>query len=253
MTVVFILCAGNGDRWGQHLGIPKQMVCFGEESLLERTVRLVFSQDDLQVYCVTSDPRIRVPNVALISISPTRSIAETIVSVSDKYHDRNIFLLGDVFYSEQAISRILVNKGSITFFGRPWPSAFVNCGHGEMFGLSFTKQKAAMIRNIVSDSLTIEQGVIDANIWKLYQICAGLPKGSSGLCPEFLTTIDDYTNDIDTPIDYERRKNLYDFISSNGEGCASFIIRNLLLWPKHFIGYLRWILIQKVSPTRRCT
>jgi choline kinase len=40
---VFILCAGRAERWNNYLGIPKQLIAFNNESLLDRTIRLIKS------------------------------------------------------------------------------------------------------------------------------------------------------------------------------------------------------------------
>src|SRR3989344_5076738 len=61
MLTVFILCAGDGDRWNDYLGVPKQLITFAGEKLIERSARLVTERrQGGRVYCVTRDPRISV-------------------------------------------------------------------------------------------------------------------------------------------------------------------------------------------------
>ncbi|MDP1593915.1 MAG: NTP transferase domain-containing protein [Gallionella sp.] len=243
MLKVFILCAGEGDRWNDHLDIPKQLITFGGETLIERTARLVSNRTKGLVYCVALDERISLAKNDTLFVSYTASLAETILATYKFWSDRNIFLLGDVFYSERAISWIFAEQRDLIFFGRPWPSAFVKCGHGEMFGLSFTSDTSAYVRNLVTQGLSNKPTEIQANLWYLYQLAGGVKLGSSKFLPHLLVPIDDYTNDIDTPIDYQRRNWLYETVSSGRTCDVLLAVRYLVLLPKHFLGILRWHVI----------
>ena len=240
MLTIFILCAGNGDRWNDHLGVPKQLIAFGGEALIERTARLVMEQKKRRVCCVSRNPRISLPQHDMLLVSQTDSLTETILATCPYWSDRNVFLLGDVFYSERAMSLILECQRDLAFFGRPWPSSFVKCGHGEMFGLTFTADTTDVMHNLLDSGLSHKSTGAQANLWNLYQLAGGLPLGSSRYLPQLLMPIDDYTNDIDTPIDYQRRNRLYEKISLNGASGKSLTMRSLTLSPKHYLGILRW-------------
>lgn len=239
MSSVFILCAGDGARWNDHLGIPKQLITFGNERLIDRTARLVSSHGNSDLCCVTQDSRISITPYKSLFVSPTESVTETILKTSTQWSDRNIFLLGDVFYSEHALALILQCKRSLAFFGRPWPSAFVNCGHGEMFGLSFTAGAAEVVQDLLASALS-RRAETEARLWSLYQLAGGLPLRSSQYLPELLVPIDDYTNDIDTPVDYRRRGRLYERISSRGEQAMALRLRTMAILPAHTLGLFHW-------------
>lgn len=240
MLSVFILCAGSGDRWHDYLGVPKQLISFGGEALIERAARLIGERKQGRVCCVTRNPRISLPQHETLLLSHTDSLAETILATHGYWSDRNVFLLGDVFYSERAISWILECQRDLAFFGRPWPSPLVKCGHGEMFGLTFAASAADIVQNLLARGLSIKLNGAPANLWNLYQLAGGLSLGSSRYLSQLLILIDDYTNDIDTPIDYRRRNRLYEKISSSGKWGASLPLRSLALLPKHYLGILRW-------------
>jgi hypothetical protein len=240
MLTVFILCAGNGDRWNDYLRIPKQKILFGGEALIERTARLVTEQEQRRVYFVARDSRILLPQYDTVFVPRTKSLAETILATYRFWDNRNVFLLGDVFYAERAISLILGCQRGLAFFGRPWPSAYVKCGHGEMFGLTFSTGNAGSMCSLLERGLSSMRTGAQANLWNLYQLAAGLPLGSSRYHPQLLVPIDDCTNDIDTPIDYQRRRWLYEKVSSEGERGAFLTLRSLTLLPKHYLGIFRW-------------
>lgn len=239
MSAVFILCAGDGARWNDHLGIPKQLITFGNERLIDRTARLVSSHGNSDLCSVTQDSRISITPYKSLFVSRTESVTETILRTGTLWSDRNVFLLGDVFYSEHALALILQCERSLVFFGRPWPSAFVKCGHGEMFGLSFAADAAEFVQGLLASALS-RRAAAEASLWTLYQLAGGLPLRSSQYLPELLVPIDDYTNDIDTPIDYRRRGRLYERISSRGERAMRLRLRTLALLPAHRLGLFHW-------------
>lgn len=240
MIHVFILCAGSGDRWDNWLGIPKQLITFGTETLIERTARLVAESSPERMYCITCDSRISLPQYETVHLSHTDSLTETILATRHLWSDQNVFLLGDVFYSERAILRLFECDRRLVFLGRPWPSALVKCGHGEMFGMAFAGSVNRLILRILNRGLSHKNADFKANMWNLYQITGFLPIGSSRHLPHLLLSVDDYTNDIDTRIDYMRRKWLYKKIASTGSLSTAVICRFLSLLPKHYLGILCW-------------
>jgi hypothetical protein len=214
MQTVFILCAGSGDRWGDYLGVPKQLVTFGDETLIGRIVRLVVERRAGSVYCVTRDLRISLPEHKTLIVHDSDSLTATILATQRYWSRRNVFLLGDVFYSESAMSRTLECQRSLAFLGRPWPSALVKCGHGEMFGLTFCASANHIIQHLLERGRQVRRAGAQANLWNLYQLAGGIPLGSSRYLPSLLVPIDDCTNDIDAPIDFWRRRELYEKICS---------------------------------------
>lgn len=240
MTTIFVLCAGSGDRWNDHLGVPKQLVTFGGVSLLERTARQIQTITNASAFCVTRDVRICHPSYTTLLLPPNQALAETICATAPYWSRRNIFLLGDVFYSDRALHVILNAPDDLQFFGRPWPSAYVACGHGEMFGAAFTVDGAKRMFRAAAEAIAARRGGAPGNLWNIYQLVAGLSLGSSKRVSTLLQAIDDYTNDIDSPADYERRRLLYEQIASGRLSRSSRVARHIANWPRHSIGRLRW-------------
>jgi len=57
-TKVLILCAGDGKRWNNYLGVPKQLIPINEEPLLKRTVRLLCDYGYSDIAIITHDDRL---------------------------------------------------------------------------------------------------------------------------------------------------------------------------------------------------
>lgn len=200
---VFILCAGDGARWDEYLGIPKQHIRIGGETLLERTVRLVKSHDLRDIRIVAHDPRMGVPGCGLVTPRSSRFTAETLLSVIPRQKIRAVFLLGDVFYSERTMSAILTCRSDLRVFGRPWPSFWSGRTHGEIFAIAFDSPRRDLIRNACTS--TIQRGLAGGrgNLWNLYQALIGAPFDSKKFESPLFTIIDDITEDFDTPSEYE--------------------------------------------------
>jgi hypothetical protein len=246
MTSAFILCAGNGDRWNNYLGVPKQLISFGRETIIERTERLVAENTSVRVYCVAREHRTWIARCETLYINQSDSIAETISATSGYWSGRNVFLLGDVFFSAHAISKLFGCEKRIAFLGRPWPNSLVRCGHGEMFAMTFSEEASDDVIRLLNRGIALRSRGGVANLWNLYQLASGLPLGSSRRVPRYLMSIDDFTNDIDTPIDYSRRGQLYKRISIEGAQSAPLSLRFASM-PDHYIKKMRW----RLSSDRR--
>jgi len=57
---VLILCAGDGSRWGNYLGVPKQLVTINGETLLDRTIRLLRENQIADITIVSNDNKLKV-------------------------------------------------------------------------------------------------------------------------------------------------------------------------------------------------
>jgi hypothetical protein len=243
-AALFMLCAGSGERWNEHLGVPKQLIHFGGEPLIERTARQVEALEPLAtIRCVVRDRRISLRRHQTVLLPPNRSLAETILATAPYWTDRNVLLLGDVFFSNRALSLILNSRRELSFFGRPWPSAYVKAGHGEMFGATFSRNGAALMMTLATAAMNavVQQG-IPGNLWNVYQLAAGLPFGSSRRIRRLLVAIDDYTNDLDTAVDYGRRGNLYEQIATGRQSPVRTLFHKLTVSPRHLHGFARWFL-----------
>jgi hypothetical protein len=214
---VFLLCAGEGSRWGEHKGCLKQLLRFGGETLLHRAIRLLRTAGAVDLILVYQDHRLAKECVGLkaICISKTSSIADSIHQTQAHWGSGAVaFVLPDVFFSPSAIRLLVRPHRSLVFIGRPWPSYVSRCGHGELFGLNVPLNSRRELLEVIDENLRKEQERSCVNLWNLLQKMEGLPEGSRVHKSLRLSIVDDYTNDIDTPIDYERRAKLYEQIAS---------------------------------------
>lgn len=215
-VTALILCAGSGERWHNYQGVPKQLLEFGGETLLERSVRLLRSHNITNSIIVTRSPDMHIYNVRSFSPNKTAHIVDTVASTTALWSSRTIILLGDVFYSTNAMKRIVGSTELFRVFGRPWPSIYSGCTHGELFALSFAPEFHA--------SLLLHLGRVSdhgnhggrGNLWNLYQSILRFPYNSKLYEGDILSIIDDFTDDFDRPHEYDRAARRYEAYASAG-------------------------------------
>jgi hypothetical protein len=201
---VIILCAGRGERWGNHKGVPKHLVPVGDEKLLDRTLRLVRMHTFAPITIVSFDKaydrkhceRFEPPH-GPVDFTDT----DKFLSSQSRWAEtgRTVVLLGDVFFTESAIATIFEFEGSYRFFGRREHSLFTGCPWRELFALTFpAKDQAKLLAGMQAVKAKLVSGDLKrGGGWELYE---HLHQNDGS----HFTTIDDFTDDFDFPHDYER-------------------------------------------------
>jgi hypothetical protein len=121
-----------------------------------------------------------------------------------------IGLLGDCFYSDDAMDQI-VRSQEKRFFGRPGIS-YITGGRAELFAWTWNHAKDWAIQE-QAIAAAIEQANADpakrdaagtpyGGLWQLYRGMVGLPLDSD-IVEDHFVTIDDFTDDFDTPEEYQ--------------------------------------------------
>lgn len=214
MTEAIILCAGSGERWGGYLGVPKQLVRIGKEALLDRTVRLLRENGVTNIHVVSNDERLKVEHVNLFSPALSRWTVETLLSTRSLWAERTVVLLGDVFYSEDAMRAAIEFDGPVRVFGRSGPSWFTSCEWAEIFAVSFTREAIGRIAHAADCALQAAAGGGKGKLWQMYYSLLGSPMDEHRIDSDVFFVIDDFTDDFDSPEDYDSSVRRYRLIAS---------------------------------------
>lgn len=110
---VFISAAGNGARWREYSGVPKQLAIVNNEPLLERTIRLLHDENVNDIYIVGHDATIKVQGGSFFDPPKSQCVVETLLSTRDLWGESNLFSLGDVFFTKNQCRILLVVKGPL--------------------------------------------------------------------------------------------------------------------------------------------
>lgn len=214
-VITIILAGGAGSRWNNYLEIPKHLVTINDEILLHRTVRQIKDHCS-KIYIVAPDSdHYKIKGTELYV--PTTNIENKFLSSKELWSKtgRTVVLFGDVFYTDQAINTIYsypCKRWKV--FGRYGISRFTKKRYGELFAQSFwpehlPKHEAALL--YIKDLK--EKGIIKRAIgWEHYRAMSGATGAKVSrhvLYEPTFVEINDWTDDFDTPEEYERFKRLY--------------------------------------------
>ena len=202
MFKIIIMCGGVYDNFKEH----KALSIVNGERLIERTIRLLKENNIENIYISSNDDRFSEYG-KVIKHENSYRYEDGIVKGYwvDAYYPTNepvIYLHGDVYYSEEAISKILNYETKVnTMIGNKWA---LNDNHdkvGEPFGWIIVNQEK--FRNAINkckrlqDEGKIERGY--AISWELYEVLNGYDINDFIIDKETYLVIDDETDDIDSP------------------------------------------------------
>jgi hypothetical protein len=229
---IIILCAGDSSKWNSYLGIKnKHFIEINGEPILSRTVRLIKKYaPEAQVIITT-----KAENLSLYDYDG----CDTFIPIRDAFldrdidkynnlipiwsqNDRTILMLGDVYFTESAMKKILFHKRhSITFFARPHPSKITGHRWREHFATSFWPEHHQTLKDIYKRCIDEHELFCKPGAWEIYgMVIGGKIKSSSKIKSLYkithflhlevllasvkghLVLIDDATDDFDTPEDF---------------------------------------------------
>lgn len=215
-THCIILCGGRNSRWKGYRGTHrKHLVKVEGEILLSRTLRLVAAYEPARTFVVVNEDDLDLYKAYLSNNTELYGIKETVPHQTDAYKflsskelwnptGRTIVLLGDVWFSENAIKTIFKNPADDwTAFGRNGASKFTGHPYGELFAHSFTDYREHELTLDKLDEM-YRAGTCKrvASGWAHYQLMIGKDPNIHTVGPRFVE-IDDFTDDFDCPEDFD--------------------------------------------------
>jgi hypothetical protein len=206
---VLVACAGReaDPKWGGHLGVPKHLAPIGGVPLLHRTVAQVRAwrgrESVERLVVLGPDARYLVDGAELGLPDPAALHEYAASRPWWAATGRTVLLLGDVVWSPQGLARVLTGHGlTPRWWGRRGASRITGCRYGEIFAASWFGGHARLLdRHIALVDAATE--ITRPAGWKLYRSVRGLPMGRHSISGGW-NQIDDETDDIDRPEDYER-------------------------------------------------
>ena len=197
-----IMCGGNYDNFE----IPKQLSVINGETLVERTIRLL-KENGIEDYYISSNNPIFEKYAKVLHHENNFKVENGKVYGYwiDAYYPSEepcVYLHGDVYYSEDAIKRIVnLNPKVNTFIGNEVARNKEHFNWGEPFGYIVINQEEFKegIRKTkqLQDEGKLERGY--ALSWELYRVLNGLNPNKQYILDETYLSIDDETIDIDAP------------------------------------------------------
>lgn len=200
-----IAAAGDGKRWANHMGCRKHQIVIDGETLLERIVRLLhlngvtditITQHEDHRFAVAGAQMWPMPE-RLTSNAKARLATRPLWSTTD----RTLILLGDVYFTDEAIAIATRPYDGWVQFARLSVSKKTGKPGAEMFGVQFRPEDHDAYARVLSE--------VDGTDWPVYCAMAGKPPDTAvddirdwGF---HVDIPDDGTDDFDFPVDYYRR------------------------------------------------
>lgn len=205
-----IMCGGEYDEFET----PKQLTVINGEALVERTIRLLKENGITDIYISSNDKRFDKYGVRLDHNNTFKSKNGEVYGYwLDAYYPMEepcIYLHGDVYYSEDAIKKIINYKSDKNIFiGNELAKNPEHKNWGEPFGWIVNNpeifRKGIELTNYLQDIGRCERGC--AISWELYRVLNGLNINQQYILDDTYLTINDETIDIDEPWQIEELKN----------------------------------------------
>lgn len=207
---VIIAASGSQQKWSGHLGVPSHfapLTRHGGQPLIERTIEQLEPYGHEIHITVPADERYG-------SLRGQKHIREwsyfSEYAASRELWDpvgRTVLILGDVFFSDQAIERIMLfAKRQYMVFGRFGPSQITGTPYGEIFAASWWPEHHEQMDKYLANvhRLRARGTITRPPGWMLLRSWQGTPLNRHKIIPKYFIEINDETDDIDFPVDYER-------------------------------------------------
>lgn len=204
-----VLAAGEGTRWGNHLGVPKHLIEIDGEPILHRTVRLLKQHVDDVIVMAPLDPRYACHDGRTVPVAPRGLDIDKFYSSVDFWGRDGaghcLLVYGDCYFTEHAVETMCGDVDTLTLFCRPGASEITGSPWGECWGFSIPKHHVSRFRNHCQRLAGLQAlGELPrAGGWELYRSMTGRPLDQHSVA-EHAEVIDDETEDFDYPEDYER-------------------------------------------------
>lgn len=206
----FILANGEGTRWNNYLGVPKQLITFNNETLLERMVRLLKENGQNDIYIIgkfkVEGAKNYIPD--FISEIPKYDISKYLWDDIDKF----VLLYGDCYYTDEIIKDIISNpkdkpwlhwsaEYGNKFTGKPYPEGYAH----RITDINWWRNKCEEFHK------KLDSGEIDKNAylldWVFVRFLVGIEDlytHHAELLEDFEVRWCDFTDDFDYSVDYDR-------------------------------------------------
>ena len=203
MTRVLIVAAGVEKRWNNHNGTPRHLTVVEKEVLIERTANQFLKYTD-QVCVVAPDSSYAIDGAKLYIIKTSNTFwqdAAKFLSSKALWNPdgRTVIVFGDVWFTPDAVNKIMKNKDSFKWFLRKDGSKITGKQRREIFAFSFHSSQADSLLQTLLHAISV--GACSENAeWAWYKATTG-PTNHSLFANSHYIEIDDWTEDFDYPVD----------------------------------------------------
>lgn len=200
---IIIAAAGDGTRWKNFRNTPKHLMTIEGDILLHRIYKQ-FNKFSNDIIIIGKDDRYKIEGAQLES--PLLGDWLDFGKIYSSHHlwsdDRTIIVFGDVYFTDEAVEKIVSNQDDLKFFMRKGPSKFTGKGHKEIFAVAFSGGMNNKIKQSILKLIDKKQG--GAGAWRLYLYIHNIKREGDSFKTDGYVEINDWTDDFDRPEDIVR-------------------------------------------------
>lgn len=210
--MIFIMCGGRQSRWNGP-GLKQMAPIFGEP-IVHRTMRQLGDVDAAIV--ATPEQRAVIDpggRYGFVDSSSTELWCDGFLSTVDSWEPLNTALLGDVFFTDDAMTAVKRQDG-LRVIGRAGQSPYTG-GPPEIFAMTWGAESAdaivAACKKAVDHARTFadgaeydDMGCPLASLWQPYRLLANLPIDKPKFDSEIFLEQNDWTDDVDSYDHYRK-------------------------------------------------
>lgn len=207
---IIIAASGSQHKWNEHLDVPSHLCPLtrhGGVPLIHRTVEQCLEYTHDVITMIPDDERyLSIPGEHRPIYGPRQSEFEASQPLWNE-DGRTVLLLGDVYFTQEALDTIMGHKGrDYRAFGRYRASEITGTPYGELFAASWWPvNHHDLVRHLDTVHSTRAAGTVTRPPgWMLLRAFQGTPLGKHLVNSSWFTEINDETDDIDFPADYDR-------------------------------------------------
>lgn len=204
--IYVIMCGGTYFQWET----PKQLFKVGNESLVDRTIRLLKENGVTDIYISATDPRFEGHDVPVLKHEnnfEVRGENDFVGYWIDAFYPnfpedvQVTYLFGDVYFTDNAIKTIInCEKQDNILFGTSIAKNEQHKDWGEPFAYKVTDYKSFMdgVKEVkrLQDAGKFKRHPI---VWELYRVLNSLDINEQQVLDKNYVCIDDGTMDSDSP------------------------------------------------------
>ena len=195
-NIYLIYCAKKGQHWTDKQ--PRHLMPIKDKPLVTVTAKQIYDIDKeatIYVVCAKDQPiNVHYSNLVLADAKEEYGNIDSFITSSNKWNTkgRTVCLMGDTYFSDDAIKTIVNNKDEgIVFFGRKGWHKFGVTNRDSVFCYSFDKNSHNILKETMVET-TNETDLHSVGIKDVIDKCK----------EKKWITINDITQDIDIPNDY---------------------------------------------------
>lgn len=199
---IIIAAGGKAERWRNYRNTTKHLVVVEGEILLERTIKQFKKYTDDII--IISDEEYIFEGTQLEK--PLKGNWYDFGKIYSSHHlwsnDKTFIIYGDVYFTDEAVEKIMASEGDYKFFLRSSASNFTHKKYGEIFGLSFSGSMNDNIKKNIEALISKEN--TGPGTWELYYYMhniASISQVKQTINMNGYIEINDWTDDFDAPGD----------------------------------------------------